>query len=211
MYTYDMDFIGDDDNNSGTDDESQTAVVETTDTASAYVAKQEAKERARLASRPNLDGLPDAVVRDDMGRMVLLTRPGERLIVERFATILPGRPWLDTKVYTVSSIDEVSGVVHLWDDALQRQAMTNYIDAIKQGYRLKLTARGMNISSQRKRGRPKKIKLQPTQQAEPQQEGEKRGRGRPKGAKNRTVEVRQAEKRAKMDARAVKRAKKVKA
>ena len=41
-----MDFIGDDDNNSGTDDESQTAVVETTDTASAYVAKQEADRKS---------------------------------------------------------------------------------------------------------------------------------------------------------------------
>lgn len=201
MYTGFMIYEGEDDSVA-----EAPAVEETSDFTFAYLAKQEAKERARLASRPNLDALPDAVVKDDMGRMILLTRPGERLIVERFATVLPGRPWLDTKAYTVTSIDEVSGVVHLWDDALQRQAMTNYIDAIRHGYRLKLTTRGMNISSQRKRGRPKKMQTAaPVQQATAPEE--KRGRGRPKGSKNRDADVRMAEKKAKIVARAEKRAK----
>lgn len=201
MYTGFMIYEGEDDSVA-----EAPAVEETSDFTSAYLAKAEAKERARLASRPNLDALPDAVVKDDMGRMILLTRPGERLIVERFATVLPGRPWLDTKAYTVTSIDEVSGVVHLWDDSLQRQAMTNYIDAIRHGYRLKLTARGMNISSQRKRGRPKKMQtVAPVQQATAPEE--KRGRGRPKGSKNRDADVRMAEKKAKIVARAEKRAK----
>lgn len=172
------------------------------ETPSTYVTKAAAKEAARLATRPNIDDLVDAVVKDDLGRQILLARPGEKLIVERFATVLPSRPWLDTKTYTVHSVDEATGRVHLWDDELQRMALTDYIGGTKVGYRFKLPTKGRPvIASKRKRGRPKKVvtNLPATPQStQPATSADgtpvKRGRGRPKGAKNRDRETIAAEK-----------------
>lgn len=190
------------------------------ETPNAFVQSLSAKEAQRLATRPNIDDFADAVVRDELGRHVLLVRPGEKLIVERFATILPGRPWLDTKTYTVQSVDEATGRVHLWDDELQRVALTDYIGGTKAGYRFKLPIKGRKITSKRKRGRPRKVVApapvaQPTAApvaTNPDGTPVKRGRGRPKGAKNRDRETIAAEKKVKAAARAAKkRAKVVKA
>ena len=186
------------------------------ETPSAYVTKAAAKEAARLATRPNIDDLVDAVVKDDLGRQILLARPGEKLIVERFATILPGRPWLDTKTYTVHSVDEATGRVHLWDDELQRTALTDYIGGTAVGYRFKLPTKGRAVvASKRKRGRPKKVVTnlpappqQPAQAANPDGTPAKRGRGRPKGAKNRAADVIAAEKAAKKAKKTIKAARK---
>jgi len=184
----------------------------------AFTAEMSAKEAHRLATRPNIDDLVDAVVRDDLGRLLLLAKPGEKLIVERFATILPGRPWLDTKTYTVQSIDEATGRIHLWDDELQRMALTDYIGGIKVGYRFKLPVKGRPVvSNKRKRGRPKKIVVAPavapaaTVQPAVGPDGApvKRGRGRPKGAKNRDAATITAEKKAKAELKAAKKRAKV--
>lgn len=186
------------------------------ETPSTYVTKAAAKEAARLATRPNIDDLVDAVVKDDLGRQILLARPGEKLIVERFATILPGRPWLDTKTYTVQSVDEATGRVHLWDDELQRTALTDYIGGTKVGYRFKLPTKGRPVvASKRKRGRPKKVVTNlpatPTPAAAPTTNPDgtpvKRGRGRPKGAKNRPKDVIVAEKKLKAAKKTARRAK----
>ena len=184
-----------------------------------FVQTLSAKEAHRLATRPNIDDFADAVVRDELGRYVLLVRPGEKLIVERFATILPNNPWLDTKTYTVQSVDEATGRVHLWDDELQRTALTDYIAGTKAGYRFKLPIKGRKVSSKRKRGRPRKVVAaapvaQPTTAPTTNPDGTpvKRGRGRPKGAKNRDREIIVAEKKAKAELKAAKkRAKVVKA
>ena len=182
------------------------------DTPTAYTDRIARKEAARLATRPHIDDLVDAVVRDHLDRLVLLARPGEKLIVERFATILPGSPWLDTKTYTVQSVDEATGRVHLWDDELQRTALTDYIGGLKAGYRFKLPAKGRPVvASKRKRGRPRKAAPTPTAAQPPvpsadAQPSEKRGRGRPKGVKNRPKAEIAAEKKAKATAKAAKKA-----
>lgn len=178
-----------------------------------FAQAMSAKEAHRLATRPNIDDMVDAVVKDELGRYVLLVRPGEKLIVERFATILPGNPWLDTKTYTVQSVDEATGRVHLWDDELQRTALTDYIGGTKAGYRFKLPIKGRKISSKRKRGRPRKVVAaapvaQPTAApvaTNPDGTPVKRGRGRPKGAKNRDRETIAAEKKAKAEVKAAKK------
>lgn len=179
------------------------------ETPNEFAVALSAKEAHRLATRPNIDDLADAVVRDELGRLVLLAKPGEKLIVERFATILVGRPWLDTKTYTVQSIDEATGRVHLWDDELQRTALTDYISGTKAGYRFKLPVKGRRVSSKRKRGRPRKNVVAPVVAAPVGPDGApvKRGRGRPKGVKNRDVEVIAAEKKAKADLKKAKKAK----
>lgn len=183
-----------------------------------FAAEMSAKEAHRLATRPNIDDLVDAVVKDELGRQILLVKPGEKLIVERFATILAGRPWLDTKTYTVQSIDEATGRVRLWDDELQRQALTDYISGTKAGYRFKLPIKGRPmVTNKRKRGRPKKIVVAPAvapaatvqQPVGPDGEPVKRGRGRPKGTKNRDAATIAAEKKAKAELKAAKKRAKV--
>lgn len=187
-------------------DENVPQIEETPD---AYVAAMSAREAHRLASRPVIDDLADAVVKDELGRLILLAKPGEKLIVERFATILPGRPWLDTKTYTIQSIDEATGRIHLWDDELQRTALTDYIGGTKAGYRFKLPVKGRKVSSKRKRGRPRKNVAAPavavTPTVGPDGAPVKRGRGRPKGVKNRDTATIAAEKKAKADLKAAKK------
>lgn len=164
----------------------------------------EAHEKARLANRPMIDHLPDAVEKDELGRLVLSAKPGEKLIVERWATLLKGRPWLDTKTYTIISIDEASGKVQLWDDDLQRNAFTNYITGTTAGFRFKLqTRKGMQIGK-KKRGRPRKNPTDAPVVTPPQDAGPKR-RGRPAGSKNRDREIIAAEKSAKLEKKRSKR------
>jgi hypothetical protein len=144
---------------------------------------------------PTIDHLPDAVIKDPMGRLVLLAGPGDKLVIERVASILTHKPWLDTKTYTVESVEESTGIVHLWDEDLYRNSSTNYITGISSGYRFKLaTAKGASIG-QRKRGRPRKNPTTPTTPTPTNTTPKKRGR--PKGAKNRPKDVIKTEKAAK--------------
>jgi len=176
-----------------------------------YEAQLSAQEQARLAARPNIDHLPDAVVRDEMGMWLLLAKPGEKIIIERFSSIFPGRPWMDTKVYTVHSIEAASGNIYLHDDDLQRVTMTNIELALKYGHRFKLPTVKVNLTTKRKRGRPRKnpVAPSPTKAAlAPTSEAPaKRGRGRPKGSKNRPKDVVIAEKAAKKAAKKTKKSK----
>lgn len=166
------------------------------------ITRLQIEEQRKAESKPMIDHLPDAIEKDEMGFPVLLAGPGERIIIERTASILAGHPWLDTKTYTIESIDTVSGRLQLWDDDLQRYAGTNFIEGLKVGYRFKLpTKKGMNIGY-RKRGRPKK-NPEGTVEAKPVQldaNGQpiKKKRGRPPGVKNRPRDVIIAEKKAKI-------------
>ena len=157
---------------------------------------------------PTIDHLPDAVIKDPMGRLVLLAKPGDKIVIERYATVLAHRPWLDTKTYTVEAIEESTGIVHLYDDELYRNSSTNYIDGPKQGYRFKLAnTKGASIG-QRKRGRPRKNPTTPTTQTtQPTTNTTPKKRGRPKGAKNRPKAVIKTEKAAKAKLRKEKAAK----
>lgn len=165
-------------------------------------------ERAHATNKPLIDHLPDAVEKDEMGFLSLLAGPGEKLIIERIASVLTHKPWLDTKTYTVKSVDLASGFVMLWDDDLHRDASTNYIKGLEAGYRFKLvTRKGMQIGK-KKRGRPKKNPTDvPDVNAKPIELDAngmpvKKKRGRPPGVKNRDREVIKAEKHAKVKSNA---------
>jgi hypothetical protein len=157
----------------------------------------------RKKNKPLIDHLPDAVEQDELGMPVLLAKPGDKLVIERTASMLIGRPWLDTKTYTIESIDTASGNVNLWDDDLGRFAATNYIEGLKVGYRFKLPA-GRTGIGRRQRGRPRK---NPTGAPEANKKIElgpdglpiKKRRGRPAGSKNRPKELIRAEKKAKLE------------
>lgn len=160
---------------------------------------------AKPVAPPPIDHLPDAIVKDPQGRPVFLAHRGDKIVIERYATVLNHRPWLDTKTYTVEAIEESTGVVHLYDEELHRNSSTNYLDGSKNGYRFKLAnTKGATIG-QRKRGRPRKNpEATATPKPEPVPGEAPKKRGRPKGAKNRPKEVIAAEKKAKADARAAK-------
>lgn len=167
------------------------------------------------SNKPLIDHLPDAVERDEMGFLSLLVGPGEKLIIERVASILTLKPWLDTKTYTIKSVDLASGYVMLWDDDLHRDASTNYIKGLEAGYRFKLvTNKGMQIGK-KKRGRPKKnptgvpdMNLKPLE-LDANGMPVKKKRGRPPGIKNRDKAVIVAEKRSKLNLRRPRKIKKV--
>jgi len=177
------------------------------------ILASEAKERARLASKPVLDHLEDAVEVDDLGIPTFTVAPGDKVVVERYATILRGSPWLDTKVYTVESIDGVTGTLRLWDDDDKCHAMTNYITGFAAGFKFKVPpAKGGVPTSQRRRGRPRKI-LPPGQEKPSTpilgEDGQpvKKKRGRPPGVKNRPRDVIVEERRAKVKAKKSKKSK----
>jgi hypothetical protein len=162
-------------------------------------------ETAKVANKPMIDHLPNAVEKDEMGMLTLLAIPGEKIIIERYATVLSHKPWLDTKTYTIETINAANGDLGLWDDDLGRSAMSNFIQGTKLGYRFKLPAGRVGIG-QRKRGRPKKNPTGVPEEAKPVQldaNGQpiKKKRGRPPGSKTRDRDVIMAEKKAKLEAR----------
>lgn len=168
------------------------------------ISAEAAKEAARAANKPVIDHLPDAIEKDEMGFLTLLAGAGEKIIIERIATVLSHRPWLDTKTYTIESVDAVSGRLALWDDELHRNATSNFIEGLKAGYRFKLvTKKGMQIGA-RRRGRPRKNPTGAPEEAKPVQldangQPVAKRRGRPPGAKNRSREEIMAAKRAKLE------------
>jgi hypothetical protein len=170
-------------------------------------------EQTKLASRPVIDHLADAVGKDQFGNPVLFAKVGDRIIIERYATVLNHKPWLDTKTYVITNVDGVTGDLVLMDTDLGQQAGSNYITGLKHGYRFKLpNSKSMSIGK-RKRGRPRKNPTGAPEPVKPVQLGPDgkpvaKKRGRPAGTKNRPKEVIKAEKRAKLEQRKAKAAKK---
>lgn len=175
----------------------------------------EAKEKAREAAKPIIDHLPDAIGKDELGNVTFMGGTGDKVIIERVATVLSHKPWLDTKTYVINSVDTVTGELRLWDTDAARDTVSNFIDGVKRGYRFKLPTRRDMIIGKRKRGRPRKNPTDvptaaPAPVLGPDGQPVKKKRGRPPGSKNRDKAVIKAEKRAKLDARKAKKARKSK-
>jgi hypothetical protein len=182
-------------------DENNT-LPDVSESPTSFAAAASAREAARLAARPNIDHLPDAIARDEMGVWQLLARPGEKVIIERFSSILQGAPWMDTKTFVVDSIDGATGNIYLHDIELCRQSMTNIPIALKYGHRFKLPTTSTPNLGKRKRGRPKKMVPAAAEVASTSGEAPlPKKRGRPKGSKNRPSDVVAAEKAAKKAAK----------
>lgn len=169
----------------------------------------EAQELADLMAprkpeaKPDISRLPDAIVG---GKLVL--KPGERIVIERRVPFLDGCPYLDTRTYVLKSVDEVTGVIRLWDEAFQQWGMDNYIKGPTYGQVYK-AATGRTVTTKKKRGRPRK---NPVEEPKPVQLGPdgkpvKKKRGRPPGSKNRPKEEIREEKIAKAAKRAAKKGK----
>jgi len=149
-------------------------------------------------NKPDISRLPDAIV----GGVAQFSE-GDKIVIERYSSFLRGKPYLDTKTYRVVRLDEFTGRIHLFDEQLDQNAIMNWKESLKFGTVFKLATSKMNISTKKKRGRPRK---NPIETEEVKHVGEKKGRGRPKGAKNRSKEEIKAEKEAKKAARVKKAA-----
>jgi len=151
--------------------------------------------------KPDISKLPDAVVGG-----VAQFKEGDKLVIERYSSFLTGKPYLDTKTYRVVRHDEFTGRPHLFDEQLEQNAIMNWKEGLRHGTVFKLATRKVDISTKKKRGRPRKNPVEEVKAVDPN--APKRGRGRPKGAKNRDKEVIAAEKAEKKAKRAAKVAKK---
>lgn len=145
-----------------------------------------------IANRPDISSLPDAF---DHGRPMF--QVGDKVVIERYATMLASRPYLDTKTYKVVAIDTDTGNMRLWDDQLGQFAGDNFKTGFAAGTRTYKIAMGVNVSTKKKRGRPRKNPIVALEEAKPAAPVEKKKRGRPPGSKNRSREVVLAEKAAK--------------
>lgn len=154
----------------------------------------------KASNKPDISRLPDAVVGG-----IAQFREGDKIVIERYSSFLAGRPYLDTKTYRVVRHDEFTGRLHLFDEMLEQNAIMNWKEGLRHGTVFKLAVGKVDISTKKKRGRPRK---NPVEAPVEKPAGEKRGRGRPKGAKNRPKEVIAEEKAVKKAARAAKVAKK---
>jgi len=153
--------------------------------------------------KPEIGHLPDAIV----GGQPQFSA-GDSIVVERHSGFLPGKPYLDTKTYRVVRLDEFTGRMHLFDEALDQNAIMNWKEGLRHGTIFKLPVGRLPIASKGTRGRPRK---NPPPLPTPIVDGaplpKKKGRGRPKGSKNRPAEVIRAEKAAVKAKRAAKKGK----
>ena len=148
-------------------------------------------------NKPDISRLPDAIVGG-----VAQFNEGDKIVIERYSAFLRGKPYLDTKTYKVLRLDEFTGRIHLFDEQLDQNAIMNWKESLKFGTVFKLATGKMNVSTKKKRGRPRKNPVEEVAPVDPN--APKRGRGRPKGAKNRSKEEIKAEKEAKKAARKAK-------
>lgn len=133
--------------------------------------------RERL--RPPIDHLKNAV-RD--GRF--LAKVGDRIVLERWATLLKGSPWLSTGVFLVRQIDSETGFVWLYDAACHNHSCTNFITGPASGAVKIMLAPGVKDPFTVPRGAPEKT-LQ-AKDAVTNTDASKKRRGRPRGSKNRS-------------------------
>lgn len=145
----------------------------------------------RVVSKPDISGLPDATTAG-----IPNFDAGDKIVIERYASFLKGNPYLDTRTYTVMTLDTFSGRLGLYDESVSQFASANFIRDIRSGNVFKL-ADGHTVSTKKKRGRPRKgPMLSATETAAAAALAAatpKRGRGRPKGVKNRPADVIAAE------------------
>lgn len=137
----------------------------------------------RLSRRPQTAHLASGTLRGDA-----LFGPGDRIVAERRARCLPGHPWLDTRVYRVSSIDEENKVVRCTDEEMRHVAFLGHDDPFTRIFLAPSSGDPFKAPpASRWDSGPEAV--EPTGTASPNIPATvpvpvKRGRGRPKGSKN---------------------------
>lgn len=148
---------------------------------------REARLARWQAKRPNIDHLEFGVVmltKDDQDQPLPVPEPlplfdvGGRVVVDRRTAFLDGKPWLDTTVGFVRSIDDITGLVTVWDEESDPRSRTcryfSYRDPL-QTFKLAPA-----------KGNPFDL---PVAKKVVEREPGQRRRGRPKGSRNRSKET----------------------
>lgn len=155
----------------------------------------EQKELRRLSRKPKVDHLADGVHRSD-GLAVALFDVGDRIVVERRTSLLPGAPWLDTLVGKVRSIDDDTGTVSLDDEDSDPRCPVRRYACYTDPLHLFKVAPIKGDPFRAPRG--VRTDTPPTSTAAKSPcdgaQDDRKGKGRPKGSRNRPKEVVQAEK-----------------
>jgi hypothetical protein len=192
--------------------ESSSEIIEDEDTswAIASMSNEELVAR-RQAQRPDISWMEDAIDWDTADELpTFLPKKGDYVIIERYITCLPGKPWLDTRVYLMKEDAYPDGSLRLSDPVRQQQCMNNWKRGIIEGFSFKRPPKGRNpetvFESTGQVRRKRKVVAELAQKPAAPTTGEKRGRGRPKGSKNRDKATITAEKTARREERAAKRA-----
>ena len=168
----------------------------------------EQAEAKRLARKPDTSHLEPALHQDPVLGPVPLFNVGDRIVVERHTSLLRGRPWLDTRVLTVLSIDDVTGYVRCRDPEAQQACLIGFLSDTTKVFlcapagdpfsnTAKKAAKRAQESAARNAGAGETV-------ATTDADGKKR-RGRPKGSKNRPRDVVLAEKKQRQEERAARR------
>ena len=118
-----------------------------------HVLHREQREAKRLTNKPYIDHLEDAIIDGEF-----MLQPGKSVIIERYASILSNRPWLDTRSYLIVSINAVTGELRLKDDVGQT-CVSNYITGPQLGYRFKVPE-GERALPRRNKAAPKVSKAE---------------------------------------------------
>jgi len=140
----------------------------------------------RESRRPDLSSYEDAFEVDWDGVPRPLFQAGERIIIEKRMTLMPGRPWLNTVTYMVEEVNQEEGLLKLWNEDLQQWDRSHYISGIKKhGFLYKLLKKKSTVplaqpsqTTEKKRGRP--FKPENVGKVPLREGGKKCGRGRPK-------------------------------
>lgn len=155
---------------------------------------------AESSQKPDITHLEDAIVGG-----TLLVKVGEKLVLERCASLVDKRYWLDTAVYKILTMDD-DGMMRLLCMETGRRVFDNWKEGpSKYSYVYKIPPKKGSFYKQR----TKKIKLAPTmcaQKAVPtpvvaETVSSEKKQGRRKGVPNRPKHVRLAEQKAKAEER----------
>lgn len=147
-------------------------------------------ETRRLGRKPNVEHLEPGTFSDPEHGVLPLFKPGDRIVVERYASQLKGNPWLDTRVFRVTRVffgtegDNSERKAWCLDDELDNFACIGYASPHQRVF----LAPGSGDPFRAPRIHPAKEAV-----ATAQEPGKKK-RGRPKGSKNRPKAVRLEEK-----------------
>jgi hypothetical protein len=157
------------------------------------------------ALKPNIKWMEPAIVNG-----LFLPTKGDYVVIEMTAVVVRGRHWLHTRVFQLVDAPLSNGNLNLWDPIRKQYARSNWLDGLRHGFDFRRPPKGCNPETCIESYSRRKV-AQPEEEVEPvnprtaalnslqtpaplqkqvvvQQtgDGQKRGRGRPKGVKNRS-------------------------
>ena len=115
------------------------------------------REKKRLSFKPDISTYSDAVETLPDGEKLLLLDVGDSVLIERRANIMSGSRWLDTRKFIINGIDDVTGVVTLWDPKYDQNHKANYL--LDTGYLFKIPGtKKSKPASQEKKPRKARVR-----------------------------------------------------